>query len=89
MATVKKGILTSSPEWWKHLRGTKRQFWKAERRAAVAELFALADAEAGPDFWDTPSCGCVFCDIKLWPDEHGDHHVSQRVIRCAIWEAFP
>lgn len=37
MATVKKGILTDSPEWWKHLRKTKRAFWKRERRAAKRE----------------------------------------------------
>lgn len=35
MATVKKGILTKSPEWWKHLKKfNKRVFWKRERRAA-------------------------------------------------------
>jgi hypothetical protein len=34
MATVKKGLLTKSPEWWRHLREMKRVFWKAERRAA-------------------------------------------------------
>jgi len=34
MATVKKGILTAAGEWWKHLRGTKRKFWKRERQAA-------------------------------------------------------
>ena len=37
MATVKKGILTDSPEWWKHLLKTKRVFWKRERRAAKRE----------------------------------------------------
>jgi hypothetical protein len=34
MATVKKGILTTTGEWWKHLRSKKRTFWKGERRAA-------------------------------------------------------
>ena len=33
MANVKKGNLTSAPEWWKHLRKFKRVFWKAERQA--------------------------------------------------------
>ena len=42
MATVKKGVLTVSPEWWKHLRSTKRTFWKGERRAA--KKFALREA---------------------------------------------
>jgi hypothetical protein len=34
MANVKKGLLTAPPEWWKHLRWTKRVFWKSERQAA-------------------------------------------------------
>ncbi len=34
MARVKKGMLTKSGEWWKHLRWTKRFFWKGERQAA-------------------------------------------------------
>jgi pullulanase/glycogen debranching enzyme len=34
MATVKKEMLTACGEWWRHLRGTKREFWKGERRAA-------------------------------------------------------
>jgi len=39
MATVKKGTLTSSPEWWKHLRPfVKRVVAKAERRAAKIEI---------------------------------------------------
>lgn len=33
MASVKKGTLTSATERWKHLRFTKRAFWKAERSA--------------------------------------------------------
>jgi len=34
MASVRKGLLTAPHEWWKHLRWTKRVFWKAERKAA-------------------------------------------------------
>lgn len=34
MANVKKGQLTKSPEWWRHLRRMKRVFWKRERKAA-------------------------------------------------------
>jgi hypothetical protein len=41
MATVKKGMLTAAGEWWKHLRGTKRAFWKGERKAA--KKFARAE----------------------------------------------
>ena len=37
MATVKKGLLTPAGEWWKHLRWTKRAFWKGERQAASRE----------------------------------------------------
>ncbi len=28
-----QGILTRSPQWWKHLRDWKRVFWKSERQA--------------------------------------------------------
>ena len=42
MATVKKGMLTSAGEWWKHLREMKRTFWKGERKAA--KQFARAEA---------------------------------------------
>jgi hypothetical protein len=37
MATVKKGHLTMAGEWWKHLRWTKRLFWKGERQAGKQE----------------------------------------------------
>ncbi len=42
MATVKKGTLTHAGEWWKHLRWTKRVFWKKERQAAKREAQANA-----------------------------------------------
>jgi hypothetical protein len=38
MATVKKGMLTAAGEWWKHLRSTKRKFWKRERGAARKDV---------------------------------------------------
>jgi hypothetical protein len=38
MATVKKGILSKSPEWWKHLRWFKSIFWKKERQAAKRDI---------------------------------------------------
>jgi len=38
MATVKKGILTVSPEWWKHLKWTKRVFWSRERAAVKKDI---------------------------------------------------
>ncbi len=34
MSNVKKGLLTASGEWRKHLRDLKRAFWKGERQAA-------------------------------------------------------
>lgn len=34
MATVKKGTLTASAEYKKHLRTVKRVFWRKERRTA-------------------------------------------------------
>ena len=34
VATVKRGVLVPSPEWWKHLRWwMKRRFWKKHRKA--------------------------------------------------------
>lgn len=45
MTTVKKGMLTVSGEWWRHLRWKKRAFWKGERRAAKR----LAQREAASD----------------------------------------
>jgi len=38
MATIKKGILTPSPQWWRHLRDWKRDFWHRERKAAVRDI---------------------------------------------------
>ena len=48
MATIKKGMLTTTGKWWKHLRSTKRVFWKGERQAA--KQFVLREAAA-----DTPT----------------------------------
>lgn len=36
MSTKKKGLVTASGEWRKHLRDLKRVFWKGERQAAKA-----------------------------------------------------
>lgn len=38
MATVKKGILVPSPEWWKHLKWVKRLFWKRHRKAEMKDV---------------------------------------------------
>jgi len=45
MATVKKGLLTTAGRWWKHLRWTKRAFWKGERQAS--RQAALRENEKG------------------------------------------
>ena len=46
MANVKKGQLTPPPEWWRHLRWTKRLFWKGERKASKAAARHEAQADA-------------------------------------------
>jgi hypothetical protein len=46
MATVKKGSLTSASEWWKHLRWTKRAFWKGERQAGKREAKEQVSGES-------------------------------------------
>jgi len=38
MATIKKGTLTKAKEWWKHLKWTKRNFWKRERIAEKLDI---------------------------------------------------
>ncbi len=40
MANVKKGQLVPAGEWWKHLRWTKRAFWKRQRKADLREAAA-------------------------------------------------
>jgi hypothetical protein len=45
MATVKKGMLTKTGEWWKHLRETKRVFWKGERQAVRKLIRSEAEAD--------------------------------------------
>ena len=45
MATAKKGQLVAATEWWKHLRWTKRAFWKRQRQADKRE--AAAQREGG------------------------------------------
>ncbi len=43
MATVKKGIMTKAEEWWKHLRATKKSFWRLERRVKRDTRKQVAD----------------------------------------------
>jgi hypothetical protein len=45
MAHVKKGHLVASPEWWKHLRWVKRQFWKRHRKAERRDVINNKERE--------------------------------------------
>lgn len=38
MAHKQQGQLTRSPQWWKHLKGWKRVFWKTERHAQKKDV---------------------------------------------------
>ncbi len=38
MAHVKQGHLIASGKWWRHLRRTKRLFWKQHRTAERDEV---------------------------------------------------
>lgn len=55
MATIKKGILTSAKEWWVHLRDTKREFWKGERKEA--KKIIKSDLNDGYSHDDNPFYG--------------------------------
>jgi hypothetical protein len=57
MAHVKKGNLTASPEWRKHLREAKRWFWRRERRSEQALAREEADRETAPRVGETGSEG--------------------------------
>lgn len=43
------GVYTRPTEWWKHLRGVKRTFWKRERKAAARDALAQAEEELADD----------------------------------------
>jgi len=46
MANVKKGQTVRAPEWWKHLKWTKRAFWKRQRAVDRREW---VDPDDGPE----------------------------------------
>lgn len=49
MATMKKGILVSATEWWRHLRPYgKRAFWKRQREAERREVLRIAALTGRP-----------------------------------------
>jgi hypothetical protein len=46
MANVKKGILVSPREWWKHLRPyMKREFWKRQRKAEKHDIKRMKERD--------------------------------------------
>jgi hypothetical protein len=57
MATVKRGVLITSPEWWKHLRWTKTLFWSrhrvAERKEIDYELETMNDTPGWYPPWES------------------------------------
>lgn len=48
MANVKKGILVPPPQWWKHLKGFKRVFWKRHRKAERRDALKQIDEKVRP-----------------------------------------
>ena len=49
MSTVKKGVLTASGEWAKHLRPAgRRRYWSAERAAGRIEIREQFEAAFHP-----------------------------------------
>jgi hypothetical protein len=48
MSTKKKGILSSAPEWWKHLRKfNKKRFWNKEKKAAKRDIKNRLERDGG------------------------------------------
>lgn len=47
---------------------------------------ALEVARGNPDVISkirvTPSCGCVFCDLLLYPNGAGLHATSEGMVKC-------
>jgi pullulanase/glycogen debranching enzyme len=65
---VKEGILTATNEWWKHLRSTKRAFWKGETKASRQFARQEAASQAHKEIkeikdrpWSYPLC--TFCQL--------------------------
>jgi len=38
MANKKQGVVSRSPQWWRHLREWKKVFWKSERQAQKKDM---------------------------------------------------
>lgn len=59
---------------------------KAGDKLLAGAREALAVARGDPDAISrikvTPSCGCVFCDLRLLPNSAGMHHTSEGSVIC-------
>lgn len=68
MTHVRKGQLTASGEWRKHLRDWKRIFWKAERKEAQrqARRDATETTKARPPRRAFDLGLLLFCDDRAW-----------------------
>jgi hypothetical protein len=64
----------------------KKARQRKRHRILQGAFEALRAVRAGPDavagIKVTPSCGCVFCDLNLPPDEDGMHRGKTREIKC-------
>jgi hypothetical protein len=38
MATIKKGTLAKSKQWWKHMKEYKKVFWHSERQLVKKDI---------------------------------------------------
>ena len=38
MANKNQGVVSRSPQWWRHLREWKKVFWKSERQAQKKDM---------------------------------------------------
>jgi heme A synthase len=83
MATKKQGILTTSGEWWQHLRWTKRLFWKRARKAARKDAASRRDNYDPPRMaWCALLSGSVIMPGALSRTVLGSCAVARRWPKC-------
>lgn len=67
MGNVRKGHLTPSPQWAKHLRDWKRFFWKGERQAVKDEVRdQVSDTDPEPVLETKPEPKIVDTRVTAW-----------------------
>jgi len=67
MSTKKRGQLTTSPEWRRHLRPLlRRWFWKGERRAADESIRGISSMEANRSFVEIPNATVFNQVVAEW-----------------------